>query len=78
MRSGRVSDKREMTHNDHIGKELGEASRVQETIDSLQNIPGSETLEAVNVVDSTVEDVLDLIEDGIQNFHGTLDGIEVG
>ena len=78
MKLGRVSDKREMTHNDHIGKELGEASRVQETIDTLQNIPGSEALEAVNVVDGAVEDILDLSEDGIQNFHGTLDGIEVG
>jgi hypothetical protein len=75
MRPDRASDKREMTHNDHTGKELGEAGGIQETVDTLQN---SETLEAANFVDGTGEDILNLGEDWVQSFHSTPDGAEVG
>ena len=78
MRSGWASDKRETTHDDYICKEFSEAGGVQETIDALQNSPGSETLEAVDFVNGIGEDILNLGEDGIQGFHSTPDGAEVG
>ena len=69
MKSGRASDKREMTHDDHTGKEISEAGGVQETIDTAQNSPGSETPEAVDFIDGTGED-------RVQGFHSAPDGAE--
>ena len=78
MRSGLASDKIEMMYYDRIGKELGEAGGVQETISTVQNSPDSETLEAIDLVDGTGEDILNLGENGVEGLHSTLDGAEVG
>ena len=78
MKSGRASDKREMTYDDHIGKKLSEAGGVQDTIDTVQDRPDSETLEAVDLVDGIGEDILNLGENGVQGSHSALDGAEVG
>ena len=78
MRSGRASDKIEMKYDDRIDKELSEAGDVQETINTVQNSPDSETLEAVDLVDGTGEDILNLGENGVEGLHSTLDGAEVG
>ena len=77
MKSGRASDKREMTYDDHIGKKLSEAGGVQDTIGTVQDSPDSEPLEAVGLVDSTVEGILNLGENGVQGLHSTPDGAEV-
>ena len=78
MRSGHASDKREMTYEDHICKELSEAGGIQETICIVQNSPDSETLEAVDLVDGTGEDTLDLGENWVQGFHSRPGSVEVG
>ena len=78
MRSGRASDKREMTHDDHIGKEVSEAGGIQEAIDTLQNSLDSESVEVVDFADGAGQDILNLGEDGVQSFQGIPDSAKVG
>ena len=67
-----------MTYDDHIGKKLSEAGGIQDTIDAVQDSPERETFETVDLAYGTVEDILDVSENGVQGLRSTPDGAEVG
>lgn len=75
-----TEDKGVYTHVEHTGEEIDDTLDVQQDAlgDAEQGNIDVDINEGLDVLDCTLEDLLDLFEAGGYNLHGGRDGIELG